>query len=265
MLLMLAMGPQAAAQEANSPPPTAPTQPAEPTQPAAPTQPATPTQPAAPAQPSAPAQPATPTQPAAPAQPSAPAQPATPSQPAAPAQPSAPAQPATPTQPAAPTQPGTPAQPAETTTAAAPPSKSRAGLASFGFGIGPLLSTESNSSAVFGMNFTWDYFLTNEWSVGPLLQVGFANDYNQVGLSAQARYTFDLPDYPRVRPHLEGGVGFIYISDGGDETKFLMPLGGGIDVQVEKHLYLTSTFLFNVSNLNDNLFVNWIFGFRVEI
>ncbi|HTP42666.1 MAG TPA: hypothetical protein VML36_09605 [Nitrospiria bacterium] len=204
--------------------------------------------PTSPPQPAAPAQPGT-TQPAAPAQPAAPTQPGT-------------TQPAAPAQPAAPTQPGTPEKPAEPTT---PAKESRVGHTSFGFGAGPLLSTESNSSAVFGMNFTWDYYLTNAWSVGPLLQVGFANDYNQVGLSAQVRYTFNLPEYPAFRPHLEGGVGFIYISDGGDETKFLMPLGGGIDVQVVKHLFLTSTFLFNVSNLNDNLFVSWIFGFRVEI
>jgi len=144
-----------------------------------------------------------------------------------------------------------------------PASASRAGHAAFGFGFGPMLSTESGS--IMGLEFTGDYFLTNELSVGPLLQVGFDNDFSQVGLSAQIKYTFDLSANPKVHPHLEGGLGFIHASDGRTQTDFLMPLGGGIDVEVAKHLFLNSTLLLNVTGLHDDLYVSWFFGFRVEI
>jgi hypothetical protein len=143
------------------------------------------------------------------------------------------------------------------------PSADRTGHVAFGVGFGPMLSTESGS--IMGLEFSGDYFLTNELSVGPLLQVGFDNDFSQVGLSAQVKYTFDLAANPKVHPHLEGGLGFIHASDGRNETDFLMPLGGGIDVEVAKRLFLNSTLLLNVTGLHDDLYVSWFFGFRVEI
>jgi len=152
---------------------------------------------------------------------------------------------------------GRPVHAEETTTA------NRTGHFDFGAGIGPMLSTESGS--ILGLQFIGDYFLTNELSVGPLLQVGFDNGFSQVGLTAQVKYMFDLPANPKIHPNLQGGMGFIHASDGRDETDFLMPLGGGVDVQVAKHLFLDSTLLLNVTGLHDDLYVSWFFGFRVEI
>lgn len=139
----------------------------------------------------------------------------------------------------------------------------RTGHFAFGLGFGPMLSTESGS--IMGLGFTGDYFLTNELSVGPLLQVGFDNNFTQVGLTAQLKYTFDLAANPKVHPNLQGGLGFINASNGQSQTEFLMPLGGGVDVEVTKHLFLNSTLLLDVTGLHDDLFVSWFFGFRVEI
>jgi hypothetical protein len=156
--------------------------------------------------------------------------------------------------------------PAQDTTAPAQDTTApvdRTGHFAFGFGFGPMLSTESGS--ILGLGFTGDYYLTNELSVGPLLQVGFDSDYSQVGLTAELKYTFNLPKNPKVRPNLQGGLGFIHTSDGRNQTDFLLPIGGGIDVEVTKHLFLNSTFLLNVTGLHDDLYVSWFFGFRVEI
>jgi hypothetical protein len=156
--------------------------------------------------------------------------------------------------------------PAQDTTALAQDttaSANRTGHFAFGFGFGPLLSTESGS--ILGLGFTGDYFLTNELSLGPLLQVGFDTNYSQVGLSAQIKYTFDLAANPMVHPNVQGGLGFINASDGRSQTDFLMPIGGGIDVEVAKHLFLNSTLLLNITGLHDDLYVSWFFGFRVEI
>jgi hypothetical protein len=139
----------------------------------------------------------------------------------------------------------------------------RAGHFAFGFGFGPMLSTESGS--ILGLEFTGDYFVSHELSVGPLLQVGLDDGYSQVGLTAQIKYTFDIDANPMIHPHVQGGMGFIHASNGGSQTDFLLPLGGGIDVEVAKHLFLNTTLLLNVTGLRDDLYVSWFFGFRVEI
>jgi hypothetical protein len=146
---------------------------------------------------------------------------------------------------------------------AGPAAASRAGHGDFGFGFGPLLSTESGT--IMGMEFYGDYFLTNEVSVGPLLQLGFDSGYDQEGGSIQLKYTFDLSGNEKVHPNLQGGLGIIHASDGDNQTDFLLPLGGGIDVEVAKHLFLNTTFLLNITGLNNETYVSWFFGFRVEI
>jgi hypothetical protein len=140
---------------------------------------------------------------------------------------------------------------------------SRQGHFAFGAGFGPMLSTESGS--IMGLDFMAEYFLSHELSVGPLLQVGFDGDFSQVGLTAELKYTFDIASNPRVHPNVQGGFGFISASNGRDETDFLLPLGGGVDVEVAKHLFLNTTLLLNVTGLHDDLYVSWLFGFRVEI
>lgn len=145
----------------------------------------------------------------------------------------------------------------------AAPAAGRAGHFAFGAGFGPMLSTESGS--ILGLEFMADYFLTHELSVGPLLQVGFDDNFSQVGLTAQLKYTFDVAANPRIHPNVQGGFGFIHASNGRSETDFLLPLGGGVDVEVAKHLFLNSTLLLNVTGLRDDLYVSWFFGFRVEI
>jgi hypothetical protein len=144
-----------------------------------------------------------------------------------------------------------------------PAAANRTGHGAFGFGFGPLLSTESGS--ILGLEFYGDYFLTNEVSVGPLLQIGFDSGYDQEGGSVQLKYTFDLAENEKVHPNLQIGLGVIHASDGDNQTDFLLPLGGGIDVEVAKHLFLDSTLLLNITGLDNETYVSWFFGFRVEI
>lgn len=145
----------------------------------------------------------------------------------------------------------------------APAPANRTGHGAFGLGFGPLMST--GSGTIMGLEFHGDYFLTNELSVGPLLQIGFDGGYDQEGLSAQIKYTFNLAENEKVHPNLQAGLGFIHASDGNSQTEYLLPLGGGIDVEVAKRLFLNTTILLNITGLNDETYVSWFFGFRVEI
>src|SRR5512136_1772085 len=89
-----------------------------------------------------------------------------------------------------------------------PASVSRAGRFVFGAGLG--LQANTVDDTAFALGLSGDYFFTNNFSIGPLMQFGMTGDLFQFGLSAQAKYTFDLPRVPELKPHLEGGIGFLY-------------------------------------------------------
>jgi len=139
----------------------------------------------------------------------------------------------------------------------------RAGHLAFGLGFGPMAGTQDGT--VLGLAFHGDYFVSDEVAIGPLLQLGFENDFTLVGLSGQLKYTFNVPNQPALHPHVQAGLGFVHVDNNNDDTDFLVPIGGGIDVEVARNLFLNSTLLINVTGLDDDIFLNWLFGFKVMI
>jgi opacity protein-like surface antigen len=145
----------------------------------------------------------------------------------------------------------------------------RTGRFIFGAGLG--LQADTPDGTVVALGFSGDYYLTRGFSIGPLLQMGFSDDLFQLGLSAQAKYTFDLAEIPELKPHIEAGIGFIY-SDldrrsrrEEDDVSFLIPLGIGAEYKLTKSISLDTTFLFNITNLNvrhENFFFTWLVGLK---
>jgi hypothetical protein len=153
-----------------------------------------------------------------------------------------------------------------------PSSLSRAGRFVLGAGLG--LQADTLDDTVFAFGFSGDYYLTSNFSLGPLMQIGTSSDLFQFGLSAQAKYTFDIPEFPALKPHLEAGIGFLYADldrpgvRGGDDTSFLVPLGVGFEYRFNPRLSLDTTLLFNFTDLNvrggdDNFFLTWLIGVRI--
>ena len=148
--------------------------------------------------------------------------------------------------------------------------ESRRGKFTVGAALG--LQGETADGTAFAIGVSGDYFLTDNISVGPLLQIGLTNDLTQIGFSAQAKYTLDLPDIPDLTPHFQGGIGFIHADvDRGpffdaDDTSFLIPIGVGADYKLTQDISLESTLLFNFTDLdegvNDNFFITWFVGAR---
>ena len=142
---------------------------------------------------------------------------------------------------------------------------------SFIFGVGLGLQADTPDGTVFALGVSGDYYLTPEFSIGPLLQMGFTDDLFQLGLSAQAKYAFDLAEIPELKPHIEGGIGFIY-SDldwrsrrDEDDVSFLIPLGIGAEYRLTNSISLDTTFLFNFTNLDvrdENFFFTWLVGLK---
>ena len=134
------------------------------------------------------------------------------------------------------------------------------------------LAAGTADDTVFALGFNADYHLDKDFSVGPLLQFGMGGDLFQMGISGQARYVFHNPRSPKVKSHLQGGLGFLYVdidrpgAGDDDDMGFLIPFGGGVDFQLDKNVLLGTTLLLNFTDAEvqgqDNLFMTWFFGLR---
>jgi hypothetical protein len=147
--------------------------------------------------------------------------------------------------------------------------ESRTGKFALGMGIG--LAGDTPDGTAFAAGASVDYYFTQGFSIGPLLQTGFTGDLFQFGLSAQAKYTFDLPQIRELKPHVEGGIGFLHADlnrPGGDEsdTSYLIPIGMGVEYKLSPRLSLDTTLLFNFTDVdvrNEDFFVTWLVGVRL--
>jgi len=149
------------------------------------------------------------------------------------------------------------------------PEEERTGSFVFGAGLG--LQADTADDTAFALGITGDYYLTHEFSIGPLLQMGFTDDLFQLGLTAQAKYTFDLTEIPKLKPHVQAGLGIIYADldrrarRDEDDVSFLIPFGIGVEYRLSKSISLDTTFLFNITNLDvrdDNFFFTWLIGLK---
>jgi hypothetical protein len=145
----------------------------------------------------------------------------------------------------------------------------REGRFSLGADIGAQFGTAD--STAFALGFNGDYFLTHNFSIGPLLQVGLTDDLFQFGPSLQVKYTYDIDS--RLKANLQGGIGFIYAElerrgRDKDDTSFLIPVGPGLEYRLTEDISIGTTVLFNFTNLkdvrDDDFFVSLLGGLRVR-
>lgn len=131
--------------------------------------------------------------------------------------------------------------------------------------------TDTADSTAFALGVYGDYYLSHNVSIGPLLQMGFTDDLFQLGLSAQAKYTFDIPNVPKFKPHIQAGIGFVHADldewYGGskDDTSILIPLGVGAEYKLSNSISLDGAILVNFNDLDyrdGDTFVTWFFGIK---
>jgi hypothetical protein len=136
----------------------------------------------------------------------------------------------------------------------------RAGHWSGGGGIGFMAATP-DGVAEFGFQGHADYFVTERFSLGPLAQYAGAGNDLLFGLSAQARYWWDIPGSDHLaRLVFQGGFGFVRAgikdTDAGIANtygSFLIPLGVGIDYAVNQRMAVTADFVINVTSLGETV------------
>jgi opacity protein-like surface antigen len=141
----------------------------------------------------------------------------------------------------------------------------------FFFGAALGVQTDTPDSTAYAIGLYGDYYLTRGLSIGPLFQMGITGDLMQLGLTAQTKYTFDLPEIPQLKPHVQAGLGFIYANldkgSGGSEndTSYLIPFGVGAEYKLTNSISLDTTILFNITNLDvgdEDFFVTWLIGLK---
>lgn len=133
------------------------------------------------------------------------------------------------------------------------------------------LQTDTADDTAFALGLYGDYYLTPSLSIGPLLQMGFTDDLFQLGLTAQAKYTFDIANIPKLKPHVQAGIGFIHAELDGwngrseDDTSFLIPLGVGAEYRLSGSMFLDGAVLVNFNDLDfkdGDSFVTWFLGVK---
>jgi hypothetical protein len=135
----------------------------------------------------------------------------------------------------------------------------RAGQWSGGAGMG-FLGNTPDGVLEFAFNGHADYFVHERLSIGPLAQyAGAGNDF-LFGLSAQAKYWWDIPGIAATRIVVQGGIGFVRAgikdTDSGIANtygSFLIPIGIGIDHAVSNRLSLTADLLLNFTSLGETV------------
>ena len=116
-----------------------------------------------------------------------------------------------------------------------------------------------------------DYRLAQGFSVGGTLQLGLDDDHTIVSPTGHLRYTFDLSgggsDVARVRPFIQGGLGFTFIDLDNtppgvddDETGFMLNFGFGTELVLTDTISVGSKMLFNFMPddvMNENFYYSW--------
>ena len=153
--------------------------------------------------------------------------------------------------------------------AGAPPEESSV---SFEGGIG-----FTSDPDTFLLGFELPVQVAHEVEIGPLLQLGVADNHTIVAPTLNARYVFDLPSWGvweqrptlrRFHPMVFGGLGFAYIdqdtsSENRDGTGFLLDLGFGVEYELAGRVSVGSRMTFNVlpgSVAGENFFFSWQVG-----
>lgn len=133
-------------------------------------------------------------------------------------------------------------------------------------GIGFMADPEAFLLGVEG-----DFLVTEQLSVGPMVQFGLDDRFTVISPTVYGRYWFEIPGQnemlQRLRPFLQAGAGFAYIDVDGrwqgrddDDIGFLTNAGFGADFRLSHSFSLGTKMLFNVMPsdvFGENFYFSW--------
>ena len=121
-----------------------------------------------------------------------------------------------------------------------------AGMWTAGAGVGIIGATPEGTA--FALNLNAERFFNSSISLGPLVQIA---DFTQIAVSAQFKYWLDvrLPN-PDAKMNFQAGGGVVHAED---DNSYVVPLGIGIDLPLNRTIALTMTLLLNFTGLDAGL------------
>lgn len=112
-----------------------------------------------------------------------------------------------------------------------------------------------------------DYFVTDDWAVGPALRLGLSSDDSIVAPSFNVKRVLGMQRFESTpwRPFVQAGVGMAFLHDDRrfgdrDDEGLLLNGGAGIEVFLDNGLKLTSTLTLNLMPgkvLGERTFFSW--------
>jgi hypothetical protein len=128
-------------------------------------------------------------------------------------------------------------------------------------GVGAGFLTNTPDGVEFALKGHVDYFPIRGFSIGLLGQSTLGGNDQVFGLSAQAKYWWDIPGRRRVvQVVVQDGIGFVGAdiddTDSGVSdtyTSFLIPVGIGLEYTVTKRIAMTAELLLNFTSLGENV------------
>ena len=147
----------------------------------------------------------------------------------------------------------------------------------WGFGSDLGFTTGTVNGTVFTLAFSGDYYLDQNFSVGPMMQISPMGDLFQISFAGVGRYYFRLNNGINLVPLM--GIGLIHADlDRGtgpgridrNDTSWYIPIGVSLEYQAAHNIALTSTLIVNLHDINlspslsehDQKSVALLFGFR---
>jgi hypothetical protein len=115
-----------------------------------------------------------------------------------------------------------------------------------GAGVGVIGDTPDGTA--FALNLHAERFFNSTISLGPLVQIA---DFTQIAASLQLKYWLDvrLPN-PDAKMNFQAGAGYIHAED---DNSYVVPLGIGIDLPLDRNFAVTMTLLLNFTGLDAGL------------
>jgi hypothetical protein len=128
-------------------------------------------------------------------------------------------------------------------------------------GIGAGFLTNTPDGVELAVKGHVDYVLIRAFAVGLLGQSALGGNDHVFGLSAQAKYRWDIPGTrPVVKVVVQGSIGFVgAVIDDTDSgvsdtyTSFLIPIGIGLEYPVTRRITMTAELLLNVTSLGEDV------------
>lgn len=149
----------------------------------------------------------------------------------------------------------------------------------WGFGSDLGLTAGTVNGTVFTMGFNADYYIDQNFSVGPMMQISPMGDLFQIAFAGVGRYHFRMNNGINVVPF--SGIGLLHADlDRGtgpgridrNDTSWYIPIGVSLEYQASSNIALSSTLLVNLHDINlspslrenDTTSVALLFGFRFK-